>query len=110
MYNASIGIKLTNASWTAPQKQVAVASSSVDQPSSATVSGKLDLVLSVAIFEFVGSDSAISRYVSEAVSLRISASGPYEGGSALYIYILDLNIWGLAKQLLYALSIHSISS
>lgn len=39
-----LGMRLTNDSWTAPQKQVAVASSSVDQPSSATVSGKLDLV------------------------------------------------------------------
>lgn len=47
--------RLTNASWTAPQKQVAVASSSVDQPSSATVSGKLDLVVSVAIVELDGS-------------------------------------------------------
>lgn len=39
-----LGFGLTNDSWTAPQKQVAVASSSVDQPSSATVRGKLDLV------------------------------------------------------------------
>lgn len=39
-----LGFRLTNDNWTAPQKQVAVASSSVDQPSSATVSGKLDLV------------------------------------------------------------------
>ena len=48
------GIRLTNASWTAPQKQVAVASSSVDQPSSATVGGKLAWALTVAIFEVHG--------------------------------------------------------
>lgn len=89
-----MGIKLTNASWTAPQKQVAVASSSVDQPSSATDSGKLDLVLSVAIFELVGSDCAISSYVTEDASWGMSTSGLYEGGSALYIFILDLDIWG----------------
>jgi hypothetical protein len=53
-YGILLGMRLTNASWTAPQKQVAVASSSVDQPSSATVGGKLAWALSVAIVEVHG--------------------------------------------------------